>query len=161
MAIFDKILDNVFPEKILPKIFDTDVTPPPVGGEFIMEIDTTKPGTSTNTDFQLPIYNTGNYDFTVNWGDGNIEQITSDAILVHSYAVAGVYEIRISGTIEGFATFGSGDPSKILEIKQWGPLKFGRQFWQLVPRLLKPNYYSDRHSRFDRDYTIPEHFYKL
>jgi surface protein len=125
MAIFDKILDNVFPEKILPKIFDTDVTPPPVGGEFIMEIDTTKPGTSTNTDFQLPIYNTGNYDFTVNWGDGNIEQITSDAILVHSYAVAGVYEIRISGTIEGFATFGSGDPSKILEIKQWGPLKFG------------------------------------
>lgn len=125
MAIFNKILNNVFQDKILPKIFDTDVTPPPVGGEFIMEIDTTKPGTSTNTAYQLPIYNTGNYDFTINWGDGNIEQITTDDILVHDYAVAGVYEIRISGTIEGFATFGTGDPSKILEIKQWGPLKFG------------------------------------
>jgi surface protein len=95
------------------------------GDPFVMDIDTTKLGTSTNTEFQLPIYNTGNYDFSIDWGDGNVEQVTSDAILVHNYAVAGVYEIKITGTIEGFATFGNGDPSKILNIKQWGPLKFG------------------------------------
>lgn len=92
---------------------------------FVFQIDTTKPGTSTNTDFQLPIYNTGNYNFNIEWGDGSSETVTSDNILVHTYPAPGVYQISITGTIEGFATFGSGDPSKILNISQWGVVKFG------------------------------------
>ncbi|MHA2087937.1 MAG: BspA family leucine-rich repeat surface protein, partial [Promethearchaeota archaeon] len=95
------------------------------GDAFIMEIDTTKPGTSINTAYQLPIYGGGNYDFTIDWGNGTTQQITTGDLLVYDYGVAGVYEIRITGTIEGFATFGNGDPQKIINVKQWGPLKFG------------------------------------
>jgi len=92
---------------------------------FVFEIDTTKPGTSTNTDFQLPIYNAGNYNFDIQWGDGSSETVTSDNILVHTYPAPGVYQISITGTLEGFATFGAGDPQKILNISQWGIVKFG------------------------------------
>jgi hypothetical protein len=87
---------------------------------FVFQIDTTKPGTSTNTDFQLPIYTTGNYNFDIEWGDGSSETVTSDSILVHTYPAPGVYQISITGTIEGFATFGNGDPSKNIKYQSMG-----------------------------------------
>jgi hypothetical protein len=89
-------------------------------------------GSSTNTQIKLPIETTGIYNFIVDWGDGStLENITSGTIQpTHTYAVAGIYTISITGTIRGFS-FGSpantstSDKLKILSITKWGPLRIG------------------------------------
>jgi len=70
---------------------------------------------------KLPIYNGGTYDFTVNWGDGNVEPITSYTQGLHTYSSGGTYTITITGTMEGF-NFGQvvDDKDKITSVIQWG-----------------------------------------
>jgi surface protein len=100
---------------------DSGTSPPPTN-PFISNWQTDKPGTSNNDQISLPLYSSGTYNFNVNWGDGNQDTITTwdQAETTHTYPAPGVYQISITGTIEGFATFGNGDPSKILNISQWG-----------------------------------------
>jgi surface protein len=70
---------------------------------------------------KLPIYNGGTYDFTVNWGDGNVEPITSYTQGLHTYSSGGTYTITITGTMEGF-NFSQvvDDKDKITSVIQWG-----------------------------------------
>ncbi|WP_157776934.1 BspA family leucine-rich repeat surface protein [Ichthyobacterium seriolicida] len=77
----------------------------------------------------LPIYNGGDYDFHVDWGDGTEKQhINSDNLnsKSHTYKAPGEYSITITGKIKGF-NFGLVDKSrsKIIEILDWGNLNFG------------------------------------
>lgn len=96
------------------------------GGSDIKEFRFTVTTVGADT-FQLPIYNGGTYDFTVNWGDGNSDIITAwdDAAANHSYTRAGTYVIRITGTITGWRFANAGDKTLIHEIKSWGPLLLG------------------------------------
>ncbi len=56
------------------------------------------------------------YDFTIDWGDGSIENnITTNK--THTYASAGVYTVSVSGTFSAFLT---GDAEKLQTIEQWG-----------------------------------------
>ena len=82
--------------------------------------------TSPSETIYLPLYNGGNYNFYVNWGDGNIETITSHISKSHEYLVTGDYEVIIIGTIEGwnFNTV-SNSANQIIEILQWGGLNLG------------------------------------
>ncbi|BAV94773.1 BspA family leucine-rich repeat surface protein [Ichthyobacterium seriolicida] len=78
----------------------------------------------------LPIYNGGDYDFYVDWGDGTEKQhINSDNLnsKSHAYKAPGEYYITITGKIKGF-NFGLVDESKskVIEILDWGNLNFGR-----------------------------------
>ena len=74
----------------------------------------------------LPIYNGGTYNFTVNWGDGTVETVTSYTQGVHTYVSGGTYTITIIGTIEGFNFFQvNNDVEKITSVIQWGPLNVG------------------------------------
>ncbi len=75
----------------------------------------------------LPLREGGEYDFTVNWGDGNQSQITSydQPETTHTYERAGSYPMVITGKISGWAFQNKGDKGKITKIKQWGPLVFG------------------------------------
>jgi len=77
--------------------------------------------------FQLPLEITGTYDFHVDWGDTNTSDITvyNHADTNHSYAGAGTYEVRITGTITGWRFNNGGDKDLIHEIKSWGPLRLG------------------------------------
>ncbi|BAV94761.1 hypothetical protein JBKA6_0748 [Ichthyobacterium seriolicida] len=82
-----------------------------------------------NKTIVLPIYNGGDYDFHVDWGDGTEKQhINSDNLnsKSHVYKVPGEYYITITGKIKGF-NFGLVDESryKIIEILDWGNLNFG------------------------------------
>ncbi len=63
------------------------------------------------------------YNFTVDWGDGTSNVITSatDPALVHVYATGGIYTLRIRGIIQGFKPNASLDRVKLLEIQNWGP----------------------------------------
>ncbi len=85
-------------------------------------------GDSSGSDqIALPLVTGGTYDFTVDWGDGTQDEITSsdDPAVTHTYAESGVYEIVITGEIVGFAFSNSGDRDKLIEIRSWGPLRLG------------------------------------
>ena len=99
---------------------------PPATGAFVSVWDTRNlSGGSTNEfSVMLGLMSQGNYNFSVDWGDGNVETITSYNNRTHAYAVPGIYEIRITGTIEGWRVFT--DDEKIISIKQWGDLRLTR-----------------------------------
>jgi hypothetical protein len=97
--------------------------------EFISLWDTTlvSTGSSTNRQVKLPLVNTGSYNFTVNWGDGRSDLITSwnQAETLHTYDVAGSYTIIITGVIVGWSFNLTGDKLKLVEIFQWGCFNSG------------------------------------
>ncbi len=91
--------------------------------------DTTKTssGSSAANQIKLPLIENGEYNFMVNWGDGKINVITSwnQAEVTHTYSSEGQYQVRVYGTMNGWRFNYSGDRLKILEIRNWGPLKLG------------------------------------
>lgn len=91
--------------------------------EFCFEAVTT----GVSETFTLPIYDGGDYNFRVNWGDGNIETITAfdDAAVTHTYASAGTHDVSISGTLNGWRFNNLGDKTKIHDIKNWGCFRPG------------------------------------
>ncbi|MDH3324942.1 MAG: BspA family leucine-rich repeat surface protein, partial [Candidatus Peregrinibacteria bacterium] len=89
--------------------------------------DTTKTGTSNSTQITLPLESSGTYHFTAYWGDGTSDVITAynQAEVTHNYATSGVYNVSITGTIQGFRFNNGGDKLKIMDISQWGVLNVG------------------------------------
>ncbi len=88
---------------------------------------------SENNQIRLPLATAGSYDFTVEWGDGSSDVVTSaDQVLpgetdpvTHTYASAGTYDVTIRGEIDGFgigidAGSGTTDADKLIDVKQWG-----------------------------------------
>ena len=95
---------------------------------FTSNWDTTQAG-SANDSVDLenyPLRPDGSYNFKVYWGDGTTDIITSynQAETLHQYASTGIYEIRIGGLISGWQFSNYGDDDKIIEIYNWGPLRF-------------------------------------
>lgn len=97
-------------------------TPPP-SGDFLINTENTIEGITTNDNqFQLPLTNTGAINFTIDWGDGTSNIITSwnQAETLHTYATPGQYYITItSGIIKGWSFNGNGDAVKLIEIFNW------------------------------------------
>lgn len=84
-------------------------------------------------DIGLPLLPTGTYDFTVDWGDGTSDRITSwnQPEIYHTYPSGGEYTVTIRGTIRGwqFYAFNASDrgrifANKFLNILRWGCLRF-------------------------------------
>jgi len=94
---------------------------------FISVWDTTKSGVSSSNQVHLPLESSGNYIFTINWGDGNNDTITiwNQSSVTHTYTSPGVYIITILGEIIGWQFNYQGDRLKILEIQQFGCLQLG------------------------------------
>jgi surface protein len=96
---------------------------------FISTWDTTKTtsGSSNSNQVKLPLQSNGVYNFTVNWGDGNTNIITTwnQAQTTHTYASTGIYTITITGTCQGFAFQNTGDKAKLLSITSFGNVKLG------------------------------------
>ena len=89
--------------------------------------DNLSTGSSTNTQVKLPLVSTGTYKFTVNWGDGSSNVITTwnQAQVTHTYAAIGTYTITITGFIKGWEFNNTGDRLKIMTLVQWGCLRLG------------------------------------
>jgi surface protein len=94
---------------------------------FISVWDTTIPGMSGSDEIKLPLLTSGTYNFFVDWGDNTNDTITSSAqtAVTHTYSVAGIYMVNITGTIVGWRFNNGGDYLKIIEIMQWGSLRVG------------------------------------
>jgi len=96
---------------------------------FILEVDTTNAGVTTSTQMTLPLRTGDTYDFNVDWGDGNNQDVTSDSNIVHTYSSSGVYDITVTPQDDGtgfpsiyFA--GANDDTKVTKVKQWGITKW-------------------------------------
>lgn len=83
-----------------------------------------KVDTGATTTFQLPLVSGRDYNFDIDWGDGNFEVISSDTQLVHDYGTTGIYTITMNGAIPGFAFNNGGDKDKLIEIVESGGLSF-------------------------------------
>jgi len=87
----------------------------------------TSAGSSNSDQVKLPLQSGGTYNFTVNWGDGNTNIITTwnQAETTHTYISSGDYTITITGICSGFAFLGTGDRQKLLSITYFGSVVFG------------------------------------
>jgi surface protein len=97
---------------------------------FVSSWDTTQTsiGSSGSNQVALPLKSNGNYNFFVDWGDGNTDQITlwNQPEVVHTYSSSGIYTITIdNGFCEGFAFEDTGDKQKIRSITSFGDIIFG------------------------------------
>jgi len=94
--------------------------------KFISTWQTENAGSATKT-IVLPLEASGTYNFTVEWGDGNTDEIKAynQAEVTHVYASTGAYEVKIGGIINGFRFNDGGDKAKITDISQWGDLLIG------------------------------------
>ena len=93
--------------------------------DFVITVKTDNPGASGANQFTIPcnvaLYS---YSYNVNWGDATTSTAVSSNI-THTYATAGTYTIRISGTFPAIYfndqySNSWGDRGKILAVNQWG-----------------------------------------
>ncbi|MCB0372830.1 MAG: BspA family leucine-rich repeat surface protein, partial [Muricauda sp.] len=69
------------------------------------------------------------YDYTIDWGDGTVEQVTDENS--HAYATAGTYTVAIKGNFPAFVVYNEWDEN-LMSIEQWGAIK-----WQTMAKAFK------------------------
>jgi surface protein len=91
---------------------------------FTANTNNTSVGSSTATQFKLPLTTSSGLNIVVSWGDATTSTITNhlDAAVTHTYASAGTYSISITGTLPGLQFNNTGDRLKILNVSSWGIL---------------------------------------
>ncbi|KAB5491848.1 MULTISPECIES: BspA family leucine-rich repeat surface protein [Flagellimonas] len=63
------------------------------------------------------------YDYTIDWGDGTVEEINTSAPPSHAYATAGDHTVAILGQFPHIY-MDNGDATKLLSIDQWGNIQW-------------------------------------
>jgi len=81
--------------------------------------------TDASNKVYIPVNSAYTYDYSIDWGDGNKEQITVNTNPEHEYVNSGIYDIKIYGQFPHFyinsnSTIGS----KLRDVKQWGYIKW-------------------------------------
>ena len=89
---------------------------------FSVDTNTTYEGSTTSTQFQLPLISSGTISMNVDWGDGTSDVITTynQAETLHTYAASGVYTIKITNEVRGWQFINGGDKLKMNDISNWG-----------------------------------------
>ena len=82
-------------------------------------------GVSSSTQIELPLLSGGTYNFWIDWGDGSTTNVTSYSQRTHTYASAGTYTLRATGTVGIWQFANGGDKLKILTVSSWGKLILG------------------------------------
>jgi surface protein len=120
------VTKTVTPTITLTKSLTPTPTATPGPTPFVSTWNTTltSTGSSNNNQVTLPLLLNGTYNFTVDWGDGIIQNITAwdSPLKTHTYITTGVKTISIRGTLRGWEFLSSGDCKKITSIVSWGPL---------------------------------------
>ena len=80
-------------------------------------------GVSENNQITIPTYPNEIYNYTIDWGDGSIDNnITGN--ITHTYASEGTFQISIRGDFPGIYFNNSGDREKIISINNWGDIEW-------------------------------------
>ena len=93
-------------------------TPTPPAGDFVTTWETT----SANEQIRFKTTVASGDNFTVDWGDGSVDTVTSDGRLSHTYADAGSHTVTISGDLTRFFLVGGAHPQKLQSIDHWGSI---------------------------------------
>ncbi len=101
------------------------------GDDFIITVDTSYTGTTTNTQFSIQTFSSETYNYNVDCdNDGNNEITGAIGAYTCNYPSAGIYTIRISDNVgdgTGFPRIyfnNDGDKEKLTSIDQWGTGKW-------------------------------------
>jgi len=88
--------------------------------EFSVKTDNLSTGSSTATQFRLPLSSLGFTPFGIDWGDNTSNFITTfnDTNLLHQYPNAGTYNVKCSGVVGGLQFLNLGDRLKLLVISK-------------------------------------------
>lgn len=119
---------------------------------FVIDTRNVSTGSTASNQFKIPMISPFFNPITIDWGDGSDNYIGTynQAELTHTYAVEGIYEIKVYSTAWNFYFNNTGDRLKLLEIKMWSNLRIsGSEFYGCsnliltnvadVPNLLLPN----------------------
>ena len=101
-------------------------TGPSTHSKFVAKWDTTQAGSADDT-IVLPLVADGTYDFYIDWGDGNRDTISGhdQSEVTHQYSDTGIYTVQlVANNMVGWQFNDSGDDDKLVEIMDWGPLRF-------------------------------------
>ncbi len=86
---------------------------------FVTTWKTDNPGGSDDNQITIPIANNENYDYTIDWGDGNRDTNITTSI-THTYDNVGIYRVTITGIFPRIYFDGASDTQKIIDVNQWG-----------------------------------------
>lgn len=92
---------------------------------FIIRVNTALAGVTASNQFQLLLEAGRPYNFSLNWGDGTVEQITTSTSPTHTYASSGIYDISISEQFYKTYFAASAEGNKVLDVVQWGDIQLG------------------------------------
>lgn len=101
-------------------------SPPPTRPfTFIVNVADAASGSTTGIgNYRLPLVSNGTYNFTVDWGDGTTDTITTynQTEATHSYSLpySASYTIQITGTCEKFNPSTQTDSGKLRDVTFWG-----------------------------------------
>jgi surface protein len=92
--------------------------------EFTINTANLSAGSTTDTQFKLPLTTSTGLDCKVSWGDGTSDTITNHLApeVTHTYPSSGVYTVKITGKLLGWAFNNGGDRLKMLDVKKWSGL---------------------------------------
>ena len=95
-----------------------------------LSFTTTWRTTSNNETITIGLDPSETYNFTVNWGDGSEETITSNSNLSHTYSTSGDYYVRIDGTFPRIIMSDlTATPNNLISINNWGNIKWVNMSW--------------------------------
>jgi surface protein len=86
---------------------------------FNITVNTNLAGSASDT-FILPTAGSGTYNYSVDWGDTNVDTVVVSTSQTHIYDAPGIYNIKISGVFPRIFFNNAGDKAKITDISQWG-----------------------------------------
>ena len=126
---------------------------------FIIRIKTDNIGDSEDNQYTLHVGD-GIFDYMVNWGDGNIEYFTTSDDQVHTYAVAGEYDIIITGIFPHMKhPVSGGDPAKLIDVVSWGSIVWG-SMESMFERTALNNYSAINKPVLDNVFDMSNMFYQ-
>ena len=83
-------------------------------------------GTGTTVTLALA----GTVDAEIDWGDGNVETVTTPGPHVHDYGIDGTYTVSVTGSVTAYNSFNNGggmpygEEAKLVSVDNWGQLGF-------------------------------------
>ncbi len=94
---------------------------------FTIVVKTDNLGSTPSNQFILPLAPGSTYNFTIDWGDGTTETITSDSSPLHLYATGGTKTIKITENVAGgfpriYFNGNDYEGRKLLQITNWGDI---------------------------------------
>ncbi len=86
--------------------------------------------TSLAYDTTVTLALAGEVDAIIEWGDGNVEVVTTPGPHVHDFGVDGIYTVSVTGSVTAYNSLdnGGGDPwseeAKLVSVDSWGQVGF-------------------------------------